>query len=195
LPSNFRCCRIGPVVPESIPTHAYPNGDAASAEDDPVCSVRDAAQSADAVHWKGGQNRYFTQCERIQGRYEKSFPGVVIIQQMRVARAVSDRGTLLRESPNVRMLTFSSDNDKDNEPKPARMVGSELKHHLIAHYSLQVQWRIATEGIFCNKETGDNKLDEHVHDRCCEHAEVSAPPAEYSDVRSSIHQPWEGKMG
>jgi hypothetical protein len=61
-----------------MPTHAYPNGGAAGAEDDPVCSVRDAAQSADAV--QGGRNRYFTQCERIQGRDEKNFPDVVIIQ-------------------------------------------------------------------------------------------------------------------
>ena len=77
--------------PESIPAHICPNGGAASAEDDPVCSVRDAAQSADAV--QEGQNRYFTQYERIQGRDEKSFPGVVIIQQMRTAHAIPDRDT------------------------------------------------------------------------------------------------------
>ena len=79
---------------------------------------------------------------------------------MRAARAGPECGTPPREGPNVRVLTFAS----DNEPKPSvRALGTKTTTSF-AHYSVQAKWCLATQGVFCNGETGE-KLREHVRDR------------------------------
>jgi hypothetical protein len=76
---------------------------------------------------------------------------------------------LLREGPNVRMLTFS----RDNERKPTGALGAENATPM-STVPVRRSGALLLKGIFCNKEAGD-MLKEHVHDRCCERTEVSDP--------------------